>query len=264
MKGLLLCLSILITPAIANANVVDWTWFSSPALIDRATGLDGFYGTGDDVNGLGGQNPNGAASGLFVFDGLGGIQRAAFFTGTATVNYAIDFSTIADGGFGTTTAAWLSASITGLVTFPSLMILNAPYTGALETGFAPQNVNTVTVNDDNTFSNDFLLTTMPGGETTRQVNLVTGWYLFRGQDPASAFADPDVIAHFNEIIPLLPVDWTAVALEHNAITILNGASAGLMGGTSASFYTTAPIPVPAPMILLGSGLVALLFKRRAS
>lgn len=125
-------------------------------------------------------------------------------------------------------------------------LLGAPITADLTFGYPA----TVTVQSDQTFQSEFV-----SGFQNRSLG---GFYVKRGQDPASLFTDPLVVAHFNSVIPALPDDWSMVAFERTIATDIP--SGAVVAYSSLTSYST--VPLPAPLCLLATAGFGLSRMRR--
>jgi hypothetical protein len=99
---------------------------------------------------------------------------------------------------------------------------------------------------------------------------ITGTYswILPGQVPADIFVDPDVIAHFTFLIPLLPLDWTFLISGAESFIKTEGLGAGFVAGiqTKTNFSVdpdaVAFVPIPAALPLFSVALAGLWRMRR--
>lgn len=209
----------------ANANAETFHFLANKGYFGGLSMGDGYWGNVDYVTP--GFNPEGGAGdsvmpaiGLYAYWHAGQFILEGSMEGAGVKNMP-------------------SFHIEGVMNITPLghpNLVNAPLTSDLTPGYPAM----VTVQSDQTFQSDYV--------TGFQSHSFGGYYVKRGQDPSSLFADPLVVGHFNAVIPALPEDWSIVAFERTWSTDIP--SGAVVAFSSITSYSA--VPLPAPLWLLAS------------
>lgn len=154
------------------------------------------------------------------------------------------------------------------------LALNDP---GLDSELVPGQSSTMTLNPDNTFSNDVYTRWQGGGFGFIFHAQTNGWYLVKGQVPATVFAgNPSLVGFLDFIVNSLDAtnpNWTVITGEVGTIATLDettlvptGQLTLVSGASFSEDPGAAPVPLPAGLYLLGGALAALCGRghRRAS
>lgn len=212
-----------------NTHAVTFELFVDPAFSGVVT-TDPYLGNADDTF-FSGLNTLGATSQYF------GTYGSDFLSGT------FEAISLFDGGFaeqldlGDNEILAINYSAPSGLFNPMLQVLD------------PLAANTLTVNQNQTFTTSFILNdSIAGGRL--QVN-GTGQYLFQYQAASNHYTG-DVLTHFDTIVPLLPEGWGVVAQETQTWTVLDGPNAGDSATATLSFFSNdrmafIPRNLPSPL-----------------
>lgn len=237
----------------ANAATTHATWHfvtdtgqNSP-FVGRTAGADLLWGTADDTA-ASGRNAQGYAS-TFTGGYPGGpLELLGFFGGTFTTTTQDDFATFSVTGVDAVNTTSCLDCVPPFFDAPGSAVLSqtsggtnggqgtAPgvYEWALDTANGPTGV-------------------------LRSSGL--GYVLVPGIAPADLFADADIVAHFETLLPLLPSDWVIASVSLLDIVGIEGSLSGFGGRQSMSFYATPAdltvVPLPAAAWMVAAPLVLL-------
>lgn len=223
LTGFLLTMSLSTLPVLASA--ATWTFLEHPSLVNQSSGPDGLWGTADDISDLGGgvgANPNGSAT---IWSGTV-FGADAFFSG----GHVTDSPASVTPGSVITLSAPTEFEVLGLGTFAG-----AP----LDPGAA--NTWTIGAARDVTWDLGFA-----GG-----IQFDASGYLFLpGEQAASIMGAGPVAEHVDFMLDLLPANFIVAAY------MAGDFSGNLSGRVDGLVYATAPVPLPAPALLLGTAMAA--------
>lgn len=223
---------VTLQPAVAQ----DWVALSSPDLVNQWSGPDRLWGTADDTLDLGGGLGSNTIGSSFIWNSPFGSPIApVFMDGSISLNNAV----VPGAGTYLQTAFSSSGEMLGV----GPIILDVP-------SFAFPSVLDVAADQSLTFEQFW------GGPGLEYKTISTGFVIFPGDDINSLIADVDVANHVSFLVGLLPGGWeTAMYLDGEFLDLMDAPNG--LGPFSGVFYT-APVPLPAPIVLLGSALLGLL------
>ena len=223
-----------------SASAAPFSLLTDPSLVGRLPGADGYWGSLDDVI-VGGLNPFG--SGVAFFDDAGNY-------GTVTGDFETN-----DGGPGVFGVNTLGGGPFAIETSNN----GVPFFNFATQGtFDDSLTNTSTVNADRTSTATYHMVDNFGQKFTYTGSYV---WLLPGDDPAAHISDPDLLAHVDFLLPLLPAGWTTFTTGLESYVITAGSFSGTQGALTKAFYSldpsAVPVPVPAALPFLVSGLASL-------
>lgn len=236
--------SILATAALVAAapsvNAATFSLLTDPSLVGRLPGADGYWGSLDDVV-FGGLNPFG--SGVAFVDDAGNY-------GTVTGEFESN-----DGGPGVFGVNTLDGGPFATETSNN----GVPFFNfATQATFDDSLANTFTASADRTSTATYHMVDSLGQKFTYTGSYV---WLLPSDDPAAYIGDPELLAHVEFLLPLLPTGWTTFTTGLETYVITAGSFSGTQGALTKAFYSldpsAAPVPVPAALPFLVSGLASL-------
>lgn len=237
-RALTLGICTLVSLSFSNSSFAqDWSSLNVPSFINQSSGLDRLWDTPDDVADLGGGAGANTAGSTFIWNSP--------FGGPVFLQGSMSLDSLVTMGTGTYTQTAFSSS------------------GEL-LGVGPIAVDTPSFISPSTLSvasdQSIVLEQFWGPAGLEYKTVATGFVIFSDDDINALVADTATANHISLLVDLLPANWESALYFDGEFLGLDDVPNGL--GQFAGFFYTAPVPLPAPILLLGAAIATLLPMRR--